>query len=207
MGGKRRVAFFLEDSAQEAIIPPLFSRIAEEEGLLPADLEFQVLYARGGASLEAFRAFLQDARDQPYLRADLLVVGSDANCKGFTARRDTVSAVAAKSPFQEFVTAIPDPHVERWFMLDLHALSDAAGVSLSIPTPAYKCDKNRYKTLLRQAFRGTEVTPPFGGIEFGPIVAKTMDLYQAAKQDHGLADYVEKARAWINRQKQAAGTV
>jgi hypothetical protein len=204
MADKHRVAFFLEDSAQEAIIPPLFSRLAEEEGLPPADLEFQVLYARGGASLEAFRIFLDDARDQPYLRSDLLVVGSDANCKGFTSRRDTVTAMAAKFPSQEFVTAIPDPHVERWYMLDLHALSQAAGVPLAVSPPPYKCDKNYYKTLLRHAFRGTEVTPPLGGIEYGPLVAKSMDLYQAAKQDHGLADFIDKTRAWLKCHKPVA---
>jgi hypothetical protein len=30
-----------------------------------------------------------------------------------------------------------------------------------------------------------------------------MDLYSAAKQDHGLNDYVEKARAWLKRAKAA----
>jgi hypothetical protein len=204
MAGKRRVAFFLEDSAQEAIIPPLFLRLAEEEGFFPLQFELQVLHARGGASISAFRAFLKDARKRLGLRADLLVVGSDANCKGFTARRDTISIVATKFPFQEIVTAIPDPHVERWFLLDMNALSQASGVSLTVSPPAYKCDKNRYKTLLRHAFRGTDVTPPLGGIEYGPIVAKSMDLYKAAKDDHGLGDFIEKTRSWLKRQKTEA---
>jgi hypothetical protein len=57
---------------------------------------------------------------------------------------------------------------------------------------------------LRQAFRGTEVTPPLGGIEYGPLVAKSMNLYSAAKQDHGFADFIEKTRAWLKRQKPGA---
>jgi len=32
MAAKRRVVIFLEDSAQEAIIPPLFKRLVSEEG-------------------------------------------------------------------------------------------------------------------------------------------------------------------------------
>ncbi|OHE81886.1 MAG: hypothetical protein A2107_09640 [Verrucomicrobia bacterium GWF2_62_7] len=205
MAAKSRVAFFLEDSAQEAIIPPLFQRLAAEAGFASDYFDLQVLSARGGGSLKAFRQFLKDARKRGHIDADLLIVGSDANCKGFTARRDFVVKAAAKSPFHETVTAVPDPHVERWYLLDLPALSNAAGVKLTGTLPAYKCDKNRYKTLLRQVFAGSDVTPPLGGIEYGPDVAKTMDLYQASKQDHGLADFVEKTQAWLKRLKQQIG--
>ncbi len=41
-------------------------------------------------SLRAFRDFLKDARRPGHLSADLLVVGVDANCKGFSVRRDLV---------------------------------------------------------------------------------------------------------------------
>jgi hypothetical protein len=203
MGAKRRVAFFLEDSAQEAIIPPIFTRLAAEEGWPASCLDLQVLSARGGGSLTAFRAFLKDARRRGHLDADLLVVGVDANCKGFPVRRELVMKAAAKSPYREIITAIPDPHVERWFLLDMAALSSAAGSPIAASVPAYKCEKNHYKTLLRQAFAGSGIAPPLGGLEYGPLVARQMDLFAAAKCDHGLADYVEKARAWLKRVKNA----
>jgi hypothetical protein len=56
--------------------------------------------------------------------------------------------------------------------------------------------------LLRQAFADSGIAPPLGGLEYGPILARHMDLYAAAKQDHGLNDFVEKSRAWL---KSAAG--
>ena len=143
MAGERRVAFFLEDSAQEAIIPPLFKRLAAEEGFAPDHLVVQVLSARGGGSLAAFRRFLKDARQRGHLNADLLVVGVDANCKGFSARRDLVLKVAVKSPYPEIVTAIPDPHVERWYLLDVAALSRAAGTAIAAGAPVYKCENPR----------------------------------------------------------------
>ncbi|MCL5096820.1 MAG: hypothetical protein M1608_04700 [Candidatus Omnitrophica bacterium] len=201
MAGRQRVAFFLEDSAQEAIIPPLFSRLAAEEGWEASQLDLQVLSARGGGSLSAFRQFLKDARQRGHLNADLLIVGVDANSKGFTVRRDLVLKAAAKSPYREIITAIPDPHVERWYLLDMAALSHAAGAPIAASVPAYKCEKNHYKTLLRNAFAGSDIAPPLGGLEYGPLVANQMDLFAAAKQDHGLADYVEKARAWLKRSK------
>ena len=203
MAGERRVAFFLEDSAQEAIIPPLFRRLAAEEGFASNQIVVQVLSARGGGSLAAFRKFLKDARQRRHLNADVLVVGVDANCKGFTVRRDHVMKAAAKSPYPEVLTAIPDPHVERWYLLDVAALSQAAGSSIAAAVPAYKCEKNHYKTLLRKAFVDTGIAPPLGGLEYGPELAQHMDLYAASKQDHGLNDYLEKARAWLKRVKAA----
>lgn len=201
MAGELRVAFFLEDSAQEAIIPPLFQRLATEEGFTPNQIVAQVLTARGGGSLAAFRQFLKDAKRRGHLNADLLVVGVDANCKGFTVRRDLVMKAAAKSSYGEIIAAIPDPHVERWYLLDVPALSQAAGVPIVASVPAYKCEKNRYKTLLRQAFFNTGVTPPLGGLEYGAVVAQHMDLYATCKEDHGLNDFVEKARACLKRVK------
>ena len=201
MADKRRVASFLEDSAQEAIIPPLFTRLAAEEKWAPGGLELQVLSARGGGSLAAFRNFLKDARRRTHLNADLLIVGVDANCKGFTVRRDLVLKAAAKSPYPQVITAIPDPHVELWYLLDVLALGHAAGTPIAASVPAYKCEKNHYKTLLRQAFTDSGVAPPLGGLEYGPLVARQMDLFAAAKQDHGLAHYVEQSRAWLKRGK------
>ena len=203
MAVKRRVAFFLEDSAQEAIMPPLFRRLAAEAQWAEKELDLQVLSARGGASrsLSAFRSFLKDAQRHGHLNADLLIVGVDANCKGFTVKRDLVLKVAAKSPYGEVITAIPDPHVERWYLLDLSALGKAAGTPIATTVPAYKCEKNHYKTLLRQAFIGSNIAPPLGGLEYGPLVAEHMDLFAAAKQYHGWADYVEKSRAWLKQHK------
>lgn len=202
MAGERRVAFFLEDSAQEAIIPPLFSRLAAEAQWTQNELDLRVLSARGGGSLRAFRDFLKDARQRGHLNADLLIVGVDANCKGFTVRRDLVVKAAGRSTtYPAVITAIPDPHVERWYLLDLSALGKAAGTPIAASVPAYKCEKNHYKTLLKAAFANSGITPPLGGLEYGPLVAQHMDLFAAAKQDHGLSDYVEKVRAWLKLQK------
>ena len=83
----------------------------------------------------------------------------------------------------------------------MHALSEAAGVTISVSVPTYKCEKNYYKTLLRNAFLGTEIIPPLGGGEYGPLLAQSMDPYSAAKKDHGLADFLDKTRAWLKQAK------
>ena len=200
MAADLSVAFFLEDIGQEAIIPPLFRRVAAEEGMQPDQLECQVLHSRRGGSVAAFAKFLKDAKKSRIVSANLLVVGWDGNCKGFANRRDQILAKATGSPFAEVIAAVPDPHVERWYLLDIPALSNAAGVHIALSQVPVKCEKNLYKTLLRQAFDNTEVTPPLGGIEYGERVAERMNLYAAAKQDHGLADFIDKARAWLRQQ-------
>jgi hypothetical protein len=159
--------FFLEDSAQEAIMPPLFKRLAGEEGFAQDQLDIDILASRGGGSLRAFGQFLKDARcKRSPLQADLLIVGSDANCKGFAERREAVLKTAAKSSYQEIITAIPDPHVERWYLLDVKAFTLAVGSRMAVAPPDYKCEKNHYKTLLRQTFLDNNISPPHGGFEY-----------------------------------------
>jgi hypothetical protein len=200
MAANVSVAFFLEDVGQEAIIPPIFKRLALEEGFGPGQLECKVLHARGGGSLGAYKQFLKSARKSRLASVNLLVVGSDGNCKGFASRRDEILTKAQGSPFTDVIAAVPDPHVERWYLLDIPALESAADVHLSLQQVPQKCEKDLYKTLLRQAFDGTEVSPPLGGIEYGERIAEQMDLYNAGRQDHGLRDFVEKSRAWLRRQ-------
>ncbi len=193
------VAFFLEDVGQEVIIPPLFKRVANEEGFGADQLECSVLHSRGGGSLFAYERFLNDANKTRHANADLLIVGSDGNCEGFAARRDQILTRAEGSLFADVIAAVPDPHVERWYLLDIPALERASGVRLSLQHVPEKCEKDLYKNLLRQAFDGTDVTPPLGGLEYGERVAADMDLYNAGKQDHGLRDFVDRSRAWLRR--------
>ena len=201
MVAKYRVACFLEDAAQESLVPALFLRLVREEGLLREDFQVEVLYARGGASLGALKAFVADSIKTKSLRADLLIVGSDANCKGFVKRREWIARQTRKSQYNGVIAAIPDPHIERWYVLDLAALGRASGVKITVQLPDHKCDKNYYKHILRNAFRGTGIEPPLGGSEFGGLLAEEMDLYAAGKKEHSLADFVDGVRGWLMQVK------
>jgi hypothetical protein len=94
---------------------------------------------------------------------------------------------------------VPDPHVERWYLLDPSALSNAAGISEMPALPAHKCEKNYYKQLLRSAFNNSSIIPLLGGTEYGPLVADKMDLYAASKADHGLAEFVDGVKSWLKQ--------
>ena len=181
MAAKHIIAYFLEDAGQEAIIPPLVKRLIREADKPAETFEHLILNARGGRSISSYQNFLADANRRKHLPADLLIVGSDGNCNGFAKRRDEIKAVAANPPYPIVVTAVPDPHVERWYLLDPSALSKAAGISKMPVLPAHKCAKDYYKQLLRSAFNNSSIIPQLGGTEYGPLVADKMDLYAASK--------------------------
>ena len=199
MAAKHIIAYFLEDAGQEAIIPPLVKRLIREADKPAETFEHLILNARGGRSISSYQNFLADANRRKHLPADLLIVGSDGNCNGFAKRRDEIKAVAANPPYPIVVTAVPDPHVERWYLLDPSALSKAAGIPKMPVLPAHKCAKDYYKQLLRSAFNNSSIIPLLGGTEYGPLVADKMDLYAASKADHGLAEFVDGVKSWLKQ--------
>lgn len=196
---KFTIVFFLEDAAQEALIPPLVERLIAAEGKNLDDYNLRILSARGGGSIRAYKDFIKQREKRPSLSADVLIVGSDGNCNGFAKRRNQLLKVATKALYPEVITAIPDPHIERWYLLDSQALANAANVPVQAVPPNTKCDKGHYKKLLRDAFARQNLFPPLGGAEYGPLVAQTMDLYAAGTLDHALRDFVDQVRSWLRQ--------
>jgi hypothetical protein len=196
MAAKYTVNFFLEDNAQESIVPPLFNRIIAENGLDSNCFNLSVLHSRGGKSISALKSYLQDAKKRGMSPADCVVIGSDANCKGFVKKREMLLA-EANGLALTLITVIPDPHIERWFLLDPAALSEAVGEKLVPNVPPYKCGKNEYKNRLKDAFKGSSVAPLSGGIEYGSEIAAKMNLYNVSKLDPGFEDFVRQAVFWL----------
>ena len=193
------MVFFLEDSAQEALIPNLVRRLISDENRNPQDYELKVLSARGGGSIRAYKEFVKGVKKYKIPAEDVLIVGSDSNCNGFAKRRSQLNAAAKDVPYSTIMTAIPDPHIERWYLLDNKALANAAGVPVQAVPPAAKCDKGHYKKLLKDSFAQHNLSPPLGGAEYGPSIAATMDLYAAGVADHSLRDFVNQVRNWLKQ--------
>jgi hypothetical protein len=193
------IVFFLEDSAQEALIPNVVRRLIADEGKNVSAYELRILSARGGGSIRAYKEFIKGVKKRKTPAADALIVGSDGNCNGFTKRRAQLNAAAKDVPYSTVITAIPDPHVERWYLLDNQALAAASGVPVQAIPPNAKCDKGHYKKLLKDAFAAHNLFPPLGGAEYGPRVAETMNLYDAGVSDHALRDFIEQVQSWLRQ--------
>lgn len=195
------IRFFLEDNAQEAFIRPLVERMIKEGGKDINNYDLSVLYSRGGGSIRAYKDFIKQTKKRNHLRADLLIVGSDGNCNGFNKRKQQLIEAGKEVSYPIIITAVPDPHIERWYLLDQQALAEAAGVSILAVPPTVKCDKNHYKKLLKEIFIAQNLFPPLGGAEYGPLIATTMNLYDAGTIDHALRDFVDQVRSWLKQQK------
>jgi hypothetical protein len=196
---KYRIIFFLEDTAQENFIIPLVERLILGEGRIVNDYDLTISIASGGGSIRAYKEFVRAAKKRGNLEADVLVVGSDGNCNGFVKRKQQLLDASKSLPYAEVISAVPDPHIERWYLLDSQALARAADVPVQVVSPTVKCDKNRYKNLLKKAFTDQGVDPPMGGAEYGGLVARSMDLYKAGTFDHSLRDFIDQVRSWIIR--------
>ena len=80
--------------------------------------------------------------------------------------------------------AIPDPHIERWLLLDSAAFKAVLGRGCDVPQQ--KCERRRFKRLLLEAVRATGVTPLLGGIEYTEPLVKAMDLRRLESADESL---------------------
>jgi len=175
----RKISFFGEDEGHRAFLVPLIERIASEFHVPITVREYSVLGGFGKVENELdgyVRALLKFEKDLP----DLVVVATDANCSGFRKRRKKLEGTAERIK-DRMVYAIPDPHIERWMLIDAAAFKAVLGKPCNAPDQ--KCDRARYKMLLSQALRHAGVTPLLGGMEHAEDIVREMDLKHAGKGD------------------------
>jgi hypothetical protein len=184
----RRIAVFVEDFAHRQVIGPLIHRVATESGLV-VELEWRNAWRGHGQVVREFKDYLRDLRSQGGL-PDLVVIGTDANCKGLVERSRQLPIGDCPVPA---VLAIPDPHIERWLLLDGAAFKAALGQGCQAPDR--KCARDRYKETLIRAVLKAGITPSLGGIEFAEDIVAAMDLERAARDDASLKHFLDDLRA------------
>ncbi|GAB4444376.1 MAG: hypothetical protein Kow00120_14060 [Anaerolineae bacterium] len=186
-----RVGYFVEDIGHQSFLEALVNRVGAEVGL-SIPLDHQWLSAAGGygKASSKLREFLRGVQRGQEPVFHLLIVAKDANCHGYTEVKNGVKQHVDGYGYPAPVAyAVPDPHIERWYMADLQVLQSIAG--RSVPLPAYKCERARYKALLKQAFPDV----PLGGLEYGGDIAAQMDLYRAGNADPALRHFVDEVKA------------
>lgn len=183
-----RIGYFLEDIGHQTFLEALVERIAREMAMPHARLRAEVRNATGGRGqvFQELRDFLRDVsreRERPF---DLLVVAIDGNCRGYRQTRDDILDVATQSDYAgPIACAVPNPHIERWYLADPLALQQVLEVDHVPDAPRYKCERARYKQVLRETIRQAGVVAPLGGLEYGADIVASLDLYTAGKADTG----------------------
>lgn len=192
----RRIVLFAEDWGHEEFLGNLVLRVAHENGTVVSLVPRNVSGGHGQVISE-FKAYLRGLRRGEEPLPDLLIVATDANCKGYAERRR--EAEDANERYKDItIYAIPDPHVERWLLLDSSAFKSVFGKGCDAPDQ--KCKRDRYKTLLREAIRQAGVIPPLGGMEYAEDIVNAMDLQRMEKANASLGKFLKdlggKFREW-----------
>lgn len=167
-----RINLFVEDRGHEVFLQALLHRLTNKYDLA---IETRFANARGGHGkvLTKLKSYMSDLRNEEENLPDLLIVAIDGNCKGFLGCKQEIDNVVKGFP-GEAIYAIPDPHIERWLLLDSAAFKKVLGKGCS--APAQKCERDLYKRLLLMAVRNAGVNPPLGGIEYTEDLVNAMDL-------------------------------
>jgi len=159
----RRAIIFGEDYGHEVVAKTLLLRMAKAEGVC---IDTSVWSCRGGYGkmMNELREFTEELKAGRHYLPDLLLIATDADCKGITARTQEVMSCVPEALHSFTSCLIPDPHVERWLLLDSQAFKSILG--LGCQAPDAKCERYRYKKLLREAVASCGVTPQLGGLEY-----------------------------------------
>lgn len=181
------VALFVEDGAHQRVVGAILQRVAEDRGVT-VRLDWRNAAGGRGQMAQELKRYLRDLTNQGG-HPDLIVVATDANCVGLRQRVKDINAPAVISPM---VLAIPDPHIERWLLLDGAAFRTVFGRGCDAPDR--KCDRGRYKHQLFQAVNATGVAPQLGGIEYAEEIIRHMDIEGAARADPSFRRFVNDLR-------------
>lgn len=190
----REIAFFVEDFAHQEVLKALVRRLADERGV-KLTMNWRNTRRGHGAVITELKQYLRDLQRGQGKLPDLLVVGTDANCKGLAERLRQVTDITRHAGIPT-VCAVPDPHIERWLLVDSAAFKEALGKGCAAPDQ--KCEKSRYKRLLADAVRATGISPSLGGIEFSEDIVEAMDLDRIGRKDASLDHFLGNLKTVLN---------
>ncbi len=191
----RKVALFVEDWAHRQVIGAIVNRIAEENSL-QIELDWRNSVRGFSKVASEFKRYIKDIEGLVGDRPDLIIVASDAHCKGFNSRSKELQIQNSYAPV---IQAIPDPHIERWLLLDGAAFKSV--FEIGCDAPDLKCDRSRYKNLLTSAIKKANVNPSLGGIEFSKDIVNNIDIRRAARADDSFKRFVEQVLAIFRQWK------
>jgi hypothetical protein len=194
----RRISLFAEDQFHELFLQAVISRLATEFGVAARVRLYSV---RGGLPKmhHELGVFLRDLHNDKEELPDAVLAATDANCAGYVERRQILANVVQKYPQIEnlMIYAIPDPHIERWMMMDPGAFR--AVFSRGCTLPARKCERGLYKKLLSEEILESGIRSLLGGREYAEDIVSAMDLPRAGQNEASFGRLLGDLRAFFLR--------
>ena len=182
----RNINLFVEDIAHEDFLVALIQRLANEYNV---EINIKASSVRGGRGtvITELKQYLRDLQYNKENLPDLIIVGTDSNCKGLSEREKEIDQVTSDLT-GIVISMIPEPHIERWFLLDSEAFKTVFG--RGCPVPDQKCERGRYKNMLLNAIYQATMTPPIDGIERVEELVNEMDLQRMEQSDRSIRRFL-----------------
>ena len=186
----RNISLFVEDTGHREFLNAILSKFARQYRL---DFTIKFESARGGhgKAITELKLYIRDLERNGKSIPDLLIAATDGNCKGYLARKQEIDN-AIRQFKGTVICAIPDPHIERWFLLDSAAFKETFGVGCSVPT--YKCERHLYKKLYDEALTRAGREPILGGTEYVGTLVEVMDLDKLERSEDSLGRFLKALR-------------
>lgn len=194
----REILLFVEDFGHEEILSAVISRLAQEYDI---EVTINPRSATGGHGRVLNELAMYVGRLEQEHLPDLLVVATDANCNRYSKRKRMINEKLPIIIQDLTVYAIPEPHIERWLLIDSAAFKAVLGKGCEAP-PA-KCERALYKRLLIEAIREAGLTPLVGGIEHARDLVDHMDFGYVERTDSSFGRFLreikDKFREWSDQ--------
>ena len=182
----RNINLFVEDVAHEDFLTALIRRFASEYNI---EINIKASSVRGGHGkvITELRQYLRDLQHDKEKLPDLIIVGTDSNCKRLSEREKEIAQIT--SDLEGLViTMIPEPHIERWLLLDSEAFKTVFGKGC--PVPDQKCERGRYKNMLLNAIYDATRVSPLDGMERIDELVNTMHLQRLEQSDRSIQRFL-----------------
>jgi hypothetical protein len=161
-----------------------------------------LLTSTGGAgkALTEIIQFIRDLEADNKFLPDLILIMIDSNCGTDSKKiREIEKKIRGFPQYQGFVIiAVPDPHIERWLLLDSEAFK--AVFRRGCEAPDKKCGRDRYKELLSKEIRKAGTEPLVGGIEYTEDIVRKIDLQRMKDSGETIGRFITdlelKFRQW-----------
>lgn len=192
------ISIFAEDRTLERFIITLVERLANTYQL-KINLTYYSVRGGQGKVINALKKYQQDLRRNQEDLPDLIIVGTDSNCKGsLEQEREIHQAIFDYTNL--VISATPEPHIERWLLLDSEAFKTVYGKGCSAPD--HKCERDRYKKMLLNAIYQATMTAPIDGIERVEELVTAMDLQRIAQNDKSVQRFLNALQRYFRTWQQ-----
>lgn len=176
------ISLFAEDEAHEDFLTTLAQRFAETYRV---EIEMTTYSVSGGYGrvISELKQYHRDLQSHQEALPHLILVGTDGNCKKPPEREQEIRQ--AISGFTDFViSAVPEPHIERWLLLDAEAFKTVFGKGC--PAPDQKCERDRYKRLLLNAILQAGSEPSLTNFGYVADIVNAMNFQRMARRNDSL---------------------